>query len=107
MQSAVMAARLRKSIQSHTTFKLNHVILILDSTCTLELINKETSSLGEFMGNKVTEILEKSKPDEWYRAASEENIADLGTRCNTKIEDIEEGSIFQEGPRWMSLDLKD
>ena len=107
MQSAVMAARLRKSIQRHTEMKFDRVIHIVDSTCTLALLNNETSALGEFMGNRVTEVLETAQPDEFYHVSSEDNIADLGTRSNATIEDMAPDGAYQCGPTWLSLDTEE
>ncbi|MCP3661869.1 MAG: hypothetical protein GY696_05130, partial [Gammaproteobacteria bacterium] len=38
----------------------------------------------------------------WMWVPTDHNIADLGTRANAKPEDLEEGSIYQRGPAWLS-----
>ena len=54
MQSAVMGARLRRSIVMNTTLEFNEVTHVLDSNCTLAILQKETISLKEFIGNRDT-----------------------------------------------------
>ena len=107
MTSAVMGTRLGKSISINAEMFFNRVIHILDSTCTLALLHKETSALGEFMGNKVSEALETTEPSQFYHTPSKENIADLGTRCNASIEDISENSAYQNGPAWLNLPMEE
>ena len=104
MTSAVIGARLRKAIDGHCNMKFNRVIHILDSMCTLALLHKDTTALGEFMGNKVTEALEISQSNEFFHVCSKDNIADLGTRCDASIEDITEDSSYQCGPPWLKLE---
>ena len=57
------------------------------------------------MGNRVSEILETTEPDQWYHAGSKENISDLGTRSNATIEEISEHSQWQKDPLWMRLEM--
>ena len=107
MISAVMGARARKVLGKHCKWKFKRVIHILDSMCTLALLHNDTSALGEFMGNKVTEALEIAQPEEFFHTPSKENIADLGTRCNATIEDLAEDGPYQRGPAWLRLEMKD
>ena len=90
MQSASMGTRLSKAINTHADIKFNSVMHILDSKCTMTTLHKGTVALVEFMGNKVTEALETTKPEQWYHTCSKENIADLVTKCNASIEGISE-----------------
>ena len=52
MQSAVMSVRLAKAIKHHMQLNFNDTVYILDSTCTLATLHKDTVALREFMGNK-------------------------------------------------------
>ena len=33
-----------------------------------------------------------------------ENIADLGTRSNSTVQDVQPGSVYQEGLEWLKLE---
>ena len=104
MQSAVMSTRLSKSINTHSGMKFKNVIHILDSKCTMATLYKDTMALREYMGNRVSEILETTDPDQWHHVNSKENISDLGTRSNATVQDICEESKWQKGPSWMRLE---
>ena len=43
--------------------------------------------------------------EQWFHVKSENNIADLGTRCNATATDLAEGSEWQDGKPWMSLPI--
>ena len=66
-------------------------------------MTKDTTVLGEFVGNRVAEILHTTSTDQWYHVKSKENIADLGTRENATANDMNEKSCWQKGPEWMYL----
>ena len=55
------------------------------------------------MGNRALKIIKYSEPEQWYYAKSKENIADLGTRANASITDIDSESPWQVGPDWLKL----
>ena len=57
--------------------------------------------LNEFSGNRVTEIRSYSNPSQWWHAKSSDNIADIGTRMNATLEDINESSDWQRAPGWL------
>lgn len=101
MQSAVMSVRLSKAIQHHMAMKFESVVHIVDSTCTLATLHKDTVGLKEFMGPRVAECLETTKPKDWNHVPSAENISDLATRCNATLEDISPESAWMKGPSWM------
>ena len=92
MQSAVLGARLAATVRKHSPWKFQNVYHIVDSECTLATLKKETTALRPYMGNRASECLESSKVEDWFCVKSHDNIADLGTRENAKIEDILETS---------------
>ena len=103
MQSAVMGARLSKSITTHTKLEFSKVTHILDSKCTLAVLHKDTVALKEFMGNRASEVLRKSELENWYHVPSKKNISDLGTRRDATVTDVSKGSEWQDGASWMRL----
>ena len=103
LQAAVMGTRLAKSVVKSSIWKFSKIYRIIDSECTLSTLKKDSYALPEFQSNRVTECLESSKIEDWYHTRSRNNISDLGTRNNATVEDISEGSEWQEGKRWMYL----
>ena len=105
MQGAVIAVRLSEAIRRNAVWTFANVYHIIDSLCTLATLRKDTSALREFMGNRVAEILDTTSVEQWFHVKSENNIADLGTRCNATATDLAEGSEWQDGKPWMSLPI--
>ena len=101
MQSAVMAVRLRQTITTHSQLEFSEIVHILDSKCTLATFHKDTVGLKEFMGNRASEVHQKSNLEEWSHIDTKKNISDLGTRKNARAEDISEESDWQRGTTWM------
>ena len=101
MQAAVLGVRLGKSIEDACNFKFNKVTYISDSMCTLATLNKDSTSLKEYMGNRVAEINSHTEASQWYYVKSADNIADLGTRVGATIEDLQSESSWQLGPKWL------
>ena len=54
-----------------------------------------------FFGNRQAECLGYTKIPQWFHIRSEDNIADLGTKMNARVEDINEDSNWQNGHPWM------
>ena len=104
MQSAVLAVRLSKSIENACKLKYDEIVHVSDSKCTIALIKKDSTALKEFMGNRVAEITSHTDPSQWFHARSEDNIADLGTRATATIDDINCGSDWHTGPKWLKQD---
>ena len=99
-QSGEPPKRLAVSIKKYSPWQF-HVYLFVDSKCTLTTLKKETTALNLCMVNHASECLESSDLKEWYCLKSEDDIADLATREDAKIEDISEASPWRNGEEWM------
>ena len=106
MTSSVLSTRLCK-ITIEIGGEFENIYFILDSTCTMALMKKDTVALKELMGNRVSEALEVAKPEQLYHVKSSENIADLGTCMDATPADIDLGSPCQCAPAWLKLDFCD
>ena len=107
MQSAVMSVRLYRAIVNHSELTFDNKYFILDSMCTLALLQKDSMALKEYMGNRVSECLHLTQPENWFQVKSKDNIADLGTRNNAGIDDIVSGTVWQILSDWSRLPVKD
>ena len=85
-------------------------IILLDSECTISTLEASASQLKPFFHNRRSEILEnmdsvskycEMEPVHWV--ASADNPADLLTRGTAKLADIGPGSVWQSGPKFLSL----
>ena len=103
MQSCVMGSRLTKTIQTYSGLDFQETVQVVDSMCTLAVLQNETAPLREWMANRSNEILSVVDVKNIYHVRSKLNISDLATRTNATVEDISTGSDWQDGPAWMKL----
>jgi len=80
LQAAVYAVRIRKSILSKTRLNVSEVFHWSDSTSALGWIRNPKEKHKIFVANRLSEILEESKRDEWRYVPGKDNPADDGTR---------------------------
>ena len=107
MQSAVMSARLSKAINEHSEMEFSNKYYILDSTCTLALLNNDSLALKDYMSYKVAECHQTVDSKQWFHTKSKNNIADLATRNTAVIADVAKGSLWQVGPDWLKLKVEE
>ncbi|XP_068229104.1 uncharacterized protein [Palaemon carinicauda] len=101
--AAVLASRLRATIEINMRYKFSKVIHITDSEIVRAQIQKESHQFNSFVGIRVAEIQSKTEPIEWFWVSSKENNADLTTRkCNPRELDTE--SVWQKGPEFLYQD---
>ena len=95
-----MGSRLTKSIKTYSGLEFQEIVQVIDSVCTLAVLQNET----EWMANRAAEILSVTDVKDVYHVKSELNIADLATRTGATVQDIAPGSSWQIGTDWMRLD---
>ena len=118
LNGAVLAVRLLysllRSLQSidHTPERVH---IIGDSECVLAGREKINGAFGEYFGNRYGQIfdlqakIEKICPvgvegrGEWQHTESKYNAADPASRLNSKVDDISQGSQWQNGPAYLKL----
>ena len=85
-------------------------IILLDSECTISLLEASASQLKPFLHNRRAEILENMdsvsqiceiEPINWV--ANSPNPADILTRGTAKLNDISLDTTWQHGPKFLSL----
>lgn len=90
-----------KSALSH--LKITRHFFWSDSTITLCWIKTSPCNLKTFVANRVGEILEVTKPEEWKHVPSQDNPADLPSRGRMPKEFITD-TIWHQGPQWLMQD---
>ena len=83
-----------------------------DSECTISSVEAENSVLAQFFANRVGEILEHMqswtkmgcKVDDIFHVPGTENPSDISTRGEAQVEDVQFGSVWQDGPVWLGED---
>ena len=64
--AAVLAIRLRTTIENEMRYQFSKVIHITDSEIVRAQIHKESHRFDTFVGKRVAEIQSKTEPIEWY-----------------------------------------
>ena len=80
---------------------------LTDSQVALHWLNCTKTGLKMWVRNRVVESMRLSTPELWFHVASENMIADLGTRKGATIEDVGPNSKWINGYPWMSGEEKD
>ena len=101
LMAMVLGVRLSVSIHESINFNFEEPIFLSDSACSLATLEKDSAILNEFTANRVIEILNGSKRRMWFHVKSSDNIADIGTRMNAQLEDVDSNSEWQCGPAWL------
>ena len=80
LQAAVLSIRLSERIQREIEIEFSEVHYWTDSEVVLKYIYNDHKRFTVYVGNRVAEIREKSKPDQWHYCPSEENPSDDASR---------------------------
>ena len=114
---AVLAIRQIWTIVQALEFeeKPTKILIGGDSETVLAAREKAVGALGEYFGNRIGECwdlqskIEEIVPvgiegqGEWYHMPSQDNAADRPSRIDSKVEDLVEGSEWQQGKAYMLL----
>ena len=79
-------------------------IYFTDSQIVLHWLNNKSRTLKQWVRGRIVEIHRFTTIDDWRYVASENMIADLGTRKGVSLEDVNQDSSWTNGFHWMSLD---
>lgn len=99
--SALVLARLVKTVQEAIHKPIDEFYLWSDSAITLQWIATEPHRLKTFVANRVAEIRNETSSMQWRHVASEDNSADALSRGQLPTEFIK-NKLWQEGPLWLS-----
>ena len=98
---ALIAARMGKYLQN--LFHVQRVCYWTDSSITLFWIKGLPSRWKQFVCNRVSEIQELTRPEDWKHCDGKTNPADLLSRgCSAK--ELTEAKTWNEGPTWLIKD---
>ncbi|XP_026666969.1 uncharacterized protein LOC113463933 [Ceratina calcarata] len=99
LQAALLGVRLAKTISDEHDFKISKRAFWSDSKTVLSWIRKDPRDFKVFVANRLGEIRENSKVDEWKYINTKENPADDGTRSVTNA--LQQGSRWLQGPSFL------
>ena len=100
IRAAVMGATLGHIAKFNLETQYEGALYCSDSSIALYWIGEDQRALQTYVRNCVIEIRRFSDTNQWFHVASEDNIADLGTRT-AEVNDIKLHTDWQEGKAWM------
>ena len=115
LNGAVLASRhILSTLKSWAPGDMAEKVWVIgDSECTLSSIEKVSSALGEYFGNrvgiirtnqsKIEEMCRVGHDGEWYHTSSSCNAADKPTRTDSTPGDLGPLSEWQNGPPFLKL----
>ena len=93
-------------IVSRSLYRFHHSSLkFTDSQIVLFWLKNDSKVLKQWVRNRVIEIHRFTSLSDWRFVASDNMIADLGTRRNVTLENVNSNSEWVNGFEWMRLDI--
>ncbi|XP_062709120.1 uncharacterized protein LOC134288391 [Aedes albopictus] len=83
LEAAVIGARLSHTVQKALSFKIHRKLYWSDSRDVLCWINSDHRRYSQYVGHRISEILETSEMNEWRWVPGKQNPADDATKWNT------------------------
>lgn len=80
LQAAVLGARLAEAVQDSLEIEIKERTFWSDSQSVLHWIKSDSKKYKQFVANRISEIHDLTKPEEWKWISTDSNPADLATR---------------------------
>lgn len=103
LSGAVVACRLYRTIAEELEIPFTQTYFWTDSTIVLGYIRNESRRFKTFVGNRLSEIHERTTPDQWHHVGSTSNPADVASRGVTACE-TETLQFWLKGPNFLFQD---
>ncbi|XP_068158175.1 uncharacterized protein [Drosophila tropicalis] len=94
LQAAVLGTRLMNAVKSGHSMETEDAILWTDAKTVLRWICSTHRRYKQFVGNRVTKILESTDASQWRWVPTADNVADKATRPQGQVD-------FSQKSRWM------
>ncbi|XP_053390683.1 uncharacterized protein LOC128553525 [Mercenaria mercenaria] len=98
--AAVLGVRLAHNVINALQMKVCDVIFSSDGMNVLWWIQRESRTFKPFVANRVSEIQDKSVPNQWRHVTSKENSADIASRGMTASE-LVNCELWWKGPEFL------
>ena len=99
--AAQISSRLKTWLLDTLDIQMGDVIHLVDSSIVLGMIKNIALKFDSFVAPRISEIQSNVGDAEWYWLESKDNPSDLGTRGNVAPKDLDLGTMWQVGPKWL------
>ena len=106
LQAAVLAVRLANTVKQEMTITIDETALWSDSKVVLHYIRNESRRFHTFVANRVSEIQESSKLEEWRHIPGKANPADIGSR-GASLLTLKDTNLWWRGPAFLETNRND
>ena len=100
LRAAVMGATIGNLVLINLKDQIKSMIFVSDSTIVLHWMKQDTRPLQTAVRNGIIEIRRLSDVSQWFHIASENNVADIGTRF-LDLSEVGPDSDWVRGRPWM------
>ena len=94
--AAVLAVEIKEIIQEQLDVEVSKWVFHTDSRVVLGYINNEKRRFYKYVSNRIEKIRRYSNPQDWHYIQTDQNQADIGTRCVSAQALMD--SIWLKGP---------
>lgn len=102
LESALLGTQTMHIVMNRLGTRVNDYIVVTDSEISLFWITNPENRLKSYVFNRVRNIHRLLNPDRFFHVAGTQNIADILTRGEITLEELDKGSVWQDGPEWLS-----
>lgn len=95
--AALLATELAQTVFQQLDFNRDSAKYYTDSRVVLGYLHNRSRRFYNYVSNRINMIHRRSKPEQWTFVSTQDNPADIGTRCHTSVEDISQ-SDWLRGP---------
>ena len=101
---AVLSKRLRELINREVGLDFERTVHLVDSEIVKAMINRNSYGFNTFAANRIGEIHQGSKAEEWFWICGKLNVSDLTTR-GADANELSETSWWQKGPKFLEEEI--
>ncbi|KAL9975992.1 hypothetical protein ACROYT_G013221 [Oculina patagonica] len=100
LQAATLSAKIYQVCRDELTYKIDRVVFWTDSQTTLQYIKNETKRFNTYVANRIAEIREITRPDQWRHCPGRLNPADDASR-GLKPKRLSSQHRWWKGPEYL------
>ena len=101
LNAAQLQTRLKVWLHSTLDLELGETFHIVDASIILGMIRNISLKFDTYTAPRITEIQTNTEIENWFWIETKDNSSDLGTRGKVVVNDLDEGSMWRDGPGWM------
>ena len=99
--AAQLSSRLRCWLVQEMDIKVGDIYHFVDASIIIGMLKNISLKFDSYTAPRITEIQMNTPVEEWFWLDTFDNPADIGTRGQCSVSDLEPGKMWREGPAWL------